>query len=331
MRKTNIKPAIAFIAMLLGAVTTLSALKVDYSVTYVPEERGSEFLKITRESDYVCMPQVSRSSRGAQWMTNRILAVSPDGKNIAYLSLRDGLTNIFIKDAEKQGASRQRTNRTAVVDFTYSPDGKTICFTESKGKTSNSLFITDAESGYVCRQITSGSMDYSPIYSRDKKCIYFCRAEKRSMSIWSYDIGQNYLSSYTNGVNPFPSKKENAIYVARPNVDGNGEIWKVNFDSGVEECILSDKAHSFYSPVISPDGTKILVVGSSCITSGNTKYWNTDIFTCDIDGTHLQQHTYHAADDLSPVWSADGKYIYFISQRGNAEGLANVWRMAYNN
>ena len=28
------------------------------------------------------------------------------------------------------------------------------------------------------------------------------------------------------------------------------------------------------------------------------------------------QLTYHAADDLSPVWGRDGRYIYFVSQRG---------------
>ena len=59
-------------------------------------------------------------------------------------------------------------------------------------------------------------------------------------------------------------------------------------------------------------------------------YANTDIFVCHNDGTQLTQITYHAADDLSPVWSRDGKYIYFISQRGSSTGTANVWRMSFN-
>ena len=42
------------------------------------------------------------------------------------------------------------------------------------------------------------------------------------------------------------------------------------------------------------------------------------------------QLTYHAADDLSPVWSRDGRYIYFISQRGSATATANVWRMNFS-
>lgn len=56
---------------------------------------------------------------------------------------------------------------------------------------------------------------------------------------------------------------------------------------------------------------------------------NTDIYVARTDGSELSQITYHAADDLSPVWSKDGKYIYFISQRGNAEGVANIWRMNF--
>lgn len=59
-------------------------------------------------------------------------------------------------------------------------------------------------------------------------------------------------------------------------------------------------------------------------------YSNTDIFVCKIDGTGFSQLTYHAADDLSPVWSKDGKYIYFISQRGDAAGIANIWRMNFS-
>ena len=59
-------------------------------------------------------------------------------------------------------------------------------------------------------------------------------------------------------------------------------------------------------------------MGSNVLMNGDQKYFNTDLFACHVDGTHLVQLTYHAADDLSPVWSQDGKYIYFISQRGSA-------------
>lgn len=120
----------------------------------------------------------------------------------------------------------------------------------------------------------------------------------------------------------------NTIYVART-IDGKGEIWRINIANGIEECILSHPQISFYSPSLSPDGQTLLLCGGNKIESGNIVYWNTDIFTCHKDGSDLRQLTYHAADDLSPAWGAKGDRIFFISQRGSADGVANVWMIPY--
>lgn len=307
----------------------IHAQKVDNSIVSVPEETGTEFQQVTTSNDYVCMPLVKRTGGKINWLSNRIIDIVPNGKNIAYLSYRNNTTNIFIKELGKQGSSIQRTNRSNVLDFSFSPDGKYLCFSETRGKTSQ-IFQTSAVDGYVCRQITTGNQDYSPIYSSDKKQIFFTRQEKNSVSIWSYNIDNNFLSSYTNGMNPYPTSNSNTFFCTRVNTDGKSEIWKINSDTGVEECIISDRERSFTSPVLSPDGQWILFVGNSNITGNNFKYMNTDLFAAKPDGTNFLQLTYHAADDLSPVWSKDGKYIYFISQRGDASGTANIWRMNFN-
>ena len=314
--------------VIFNTLNHASAQQVDYSVVSVPEEAGIEFVQMTSPNDYVCMPVVKRSPKGINWLSNRILDVSTDGTNIAYLSFRNNTTNIFIKALDKQGSSIQRTNRANVLDFSYSPDGKFICFSEKRGKT-NQIFQTNASSGYVCRQITNGNQDFSPIYSSDMKQIFFARQEMKGISIWSYNINNNFLSNYTNGMNPYPLAENHTFICTRLTADGRSEIWKINYDTGVEECIVSDMERSFTSPTLSPDKQWILLVGSSKITAGNMTYLNTDIYVSRIDGSELSQITYHAADDLSPVWSKDGRYIYFISQRGNAEGIANVWRMNF--
>ena len=306
------------------------AQQVDYSVISVPEETGIDLMQITTANDYVCMPIVKRNSNYINWLSNRILDISIDGKNIAYLSYRNNTTNIFIKSLDKQGSSVQRTNRANVLDFAYSPDGEYICFSETRGKT-NQIFQTNANNGYVCRQITNGHQDYSPVYSPDMKHIFFARQETNGVSIWSYNIQNNFLSSYTAGMNPHPSQTKETFICTRTGTNGKSEIWKINYKTGVEECIVSNPQQSFTTPTLSPDGNWLLFVGSSKIEKDNFIYLNTDIYVCHIDGTNLSQITYHAADDLSPVWNKDGRYIYFISQRGNEEGTANIWRVNFNN
>ena len=261
-------------------------------------------------------------------LIHHILDISKNGKDIAYLSQRNNTSNIFIKSLDKQGISVQRTNRSAVQDFSYSPDGNYICFSEKRGKTTQ-IFQTSAEKGYVCRQITSNNSDYSPVYSRDMTQILFARQEANGYGIWSYDIKNKILSSLTSGMNPYPFNDSNTLICARANSDGRSEIWKINYETGVEECIISDTEQSFTSPRVSPDGNWIVFVGSSKITTNKSVYWNTDIFVARVDGTDFTQLTYHAADDLSPVWSKDSKYIYFVSQRGSSNGVANIWRMSF--
>lgn len=316
---------------LMGALVlpSLNAQKVDYSVVSVPEEAGAEFVNISQPTDFVCMPEVKRGVRTFNWYSNKIIDISVDGNSIAYLSFRNNTTNIFVKDLRRQGTSVQKTNRQAVLDFSFTPDGKSILYSEKRGKT-NHIFLTPAGKGALNRQITSGNLDFSPIQSYDGGQIFFARQENNGVSIWSHDVSNNFLTSYSQGFNPCPVQGENAFICVRTNGEGNNEIWKVNYETGVEECVVSHTDHSFTTPSISPDGQWLLFVGSTKIEQPAFTYFNTDIFVCRTDGTDFTQLTYHAADDLSPVWSKDGQYIYFISQRGNSEAQANIWRMRFD-
>ena len=301
------------------------AQKVDYSVVSVLEESGLDLLKFSSDNDQVAMPQVKRTRTGVQWLSNRITDISPDGSKLAFVSFRGTSSNIFVKEISHAGPSTQRTNRANVVDFCYSPDGKQILFSESVGK-SNQIFQTDADQGFVCRQITNGNLDFSPTFSWDMKKIIFARQEARGVSLWSYDIKNNYLSNYSYGMNPCMVSND-VVLCVRMNDSGKGEIWKIHFSTGIEECLVSDLNISFSTPVLSPDGKWIAFVGGTPIPNGSSNYYNTDIYICRSDGTDQHRLTYHAADDLSPVWSKDGRYIFFVSQRGSQDAIANIWRL----
>lgn len=60
--------------MLLSAMPATALMaQADYSVVSVNEESGMDFTRITSDNDYVCMPEVRRTGRNVNWLSNRIL------------------------------------------------------------------------------------------------------------------------------------------------------------------------------------------------------------------------------------------------------------------
>lgn len=315
---------------LLLSIMPIYAQTVDYSVVSVGEESGLDFKQITNDNDYVEMPSVKRFGGKVSWDPRKVLAIFSEGGKLAFLSNRSNTTNIFIKNTNGAGTTIQRTKRSSIIDFALSPDEKKLVFTERNGN-STRIFITDANEGYICRQVTDGENDSSPIYSYDMNHILFGRLEgKHNSGIWSYCLKDNSLSNITVGYCPFPVKRTDDLVCVRQARNGRSEIWKINCVSGVEECIVSSTERNFSSPSISPDGEWVLMVGDNSIMTGHrTIYSNTDIFVCRLNGADLTQLTYHAADDLSPVWSPDGRFIYFVSKRGSNTGTANIWKIPF--
>lgn len=331
------------LVMLAAAAVVVSAdakrVKLDFSVVDVPEEGGVKFEKITDDAD--CVNSEWLVSKGGKlfgmknssvidWWVNPQIAVSPDGSKIAYINWKNGAANVMVKAAAKGGASTQRTFRTGVTDFTWSPDGKTICFTEYRSG-HYGVYLVDAEQGAVVRQISTGNdNDFAGQITPDGKHIYFHRGEGYAQySIWSYDRDKNLFSNYSRGMTPclIPGEKD-IIYCARYTDRKESEIWRVNLKTGVEEILLSQPGRSFTTPVLSPDKKWLLVTGTSVAEKG--KKMNTDIFAIRTDGTQFTQLTYHPGNDLSAIWAPNGREIFFVSQRGSKDGVYNVWKMDFN-
>lgn len=338
------KKRLLLVASLVGVVLMSSAVKkpkFDFSIVFVPEEGGVKFEKITDDADCVAdygghlvvnPKAIFGSSKTSilDWWVAPQIALSPDGSKIGYINEKNNTTNIMIKNAQKGGASVQRTFRTNVEGFSWSPDGKTLCFNEVRGG-HHGIYLVSSTQGSVVRQISNGNEnDYGGVISKDGNTIFFHRGEgNASYSLWSYDRKTNLFSNYSRGMSAclVPSNKS-VIYCARFTDKKVSEIWRINTDTGVEEVILSNPEKSFTTPQLSPDGKWLLVTSNS--RSEKEKIDNTDIYVVRTDGSQLTQLTYHPGNDLSAVWSPDGGSIYFLSQRGSKDRFYNVWRMEFN-
>ncbi len=349
MKKTGFLAIIAAAMLASCGSSKDSVLYKVYTQTSVPEEGAVNFKRITDRHDQVSASTVKRNTNALKidrnnfkhdklsWWVNPRIAVSNDGARIGYITSRNGRDNIMVKSATTGGPSIQRTFRKAVQDFTWSPDGKTLCFTDYReGRTG--VYLVDAEQGTVVRQISSDFLhDYSGVMTKDGNSIFFHRSDgKGNWGLWSYDMRSNLFSSYSYGMTPcLVPNQPDVIYCARRTDEGIDEIWRINIKTGVEEVILSSDVHSYSTPQLSPDGKWLLVTGTS--TSNVSDRTNLDVFAVRTDGSQLTQLTYHPGHDLSAVWAPDGRSIYFLSQRASLlenqefdEAQFNVWKMDYN-
>lgn len=122
---------------------------------------------------------------------------SPDGKNIAYISDKDGEFNIWLRDAFT-GAERKLTQdiKTYIFGLTWSPDSKSLLWSEKK----NTLNLTDVASGKNEVIETSGigtinSYNWSP----DSKYITYIRPEKDMDNVIVYSLADKQKHQITDG------------------------------------------------------------------------------------------------------------------------------------
>lgn len=337
----------SLVALSLGGIllTSCGAQQGLYLESFAPEEGSLNLVKITDEnnnsvvaggiSSFNAMWNYANTQWGIcgdirlTWGTSRLLSLSPDGKKLAYCTRMNKQDNVMVRSTGSQGLATQRTFRN-VGSFSWGNDNN-IYFSDVNGDNSY-ICSVNADAGSMMKQHTSGSVwDRDPVVSNDGKLVFFTRSGSgnHAASIWSLNRENGTLTSCARGYNPclIPGNNE-AFYCVRNSTSGRSEIWYVNYVKGEESLILSDSKRSFTNPSLSPDGRWIVCEGNS--VSSISKKDNLDIFVVRTDGTNLTQLTYHPQSDVSPVFSHDGRSIYFISSRANKEQSYNIWRMNFN-
>jgi dipeptidyl aminopeptidase/acylaminoacyl peptidase len=90
----------------------------------------------------------------------------------------------------------------------------------------------------------------------------------------------------------------------------------------IEDMLAMERVSS---PVASPDGKWVVFVVRE--TDMDANKGRTDLYLTSIDGSSVTHLTTSPASDSDPVWSHDGRYVYFASSRSGSE---QVWRIRPN-
>jgi tricorn protease len=196
-----------------------------------------------------------------------------------------------------------------------SPDGKQVAFSYL-----GDIWIVETIGG-IARPVTMHEAhDYCPVFSPDGRMLAFSSNRHGSYDIfvvpvqggkpkrltydsavdivngWSPD-GQQVLFSSTRSI-AFPQTSE--LYTVGV---GGGRVRRVSAFEGKEG-------------VFSPRGDQIAYVRGpgTWYRKGYRGSSNEDIFVCKADGTNNRQLTSFSGQDNSPMWSADGQSIFYVSE-----------------
>ena len=232
---------------------------------------------------------ISAHAENASWL--RYPSISPDGKNVAFSYKGD----IYIVDSQG-GEARQLTSN-ASYDYSpiWSPDGKSLAF--ASDRYGNFDIFTVSPDGGVPFRVTTHSAKETPwTFTPDGKRILF--------SACIQDPAASAL---------FPKNSMT-------------ELYSVSVDGGRYEQVLATPAEE-----VSFMGKGISFVYHDC--KGGENIWrkhHTSSITRDIwmyDGNRHVKLTSFEGEDRCPRVSADGKTVYFMSERS---GSFNIYSFPVN-
>lgn len=231
-----------------------------------------------------------------------------DSTRIAYVSNRDGYSQIYSMNSD--GTDQRRLTRNPWNDWdpNWSPDGGHIAFTSNRDGNSE-IYVMSADGTRQRRLTDNPEKDYAPRWSPDGKEIAFVtwrEGEGRKMNIYVMNSAdgtdarrlQWFFATSDVPPNPWsqqwsPDRKRRVYTLWDDESEGDLEIYIANADLTSQEQLTNNKFHDG-SASRSPDGTKIVFESE---VEGNSY-----IYTMNADGTGRQRLTDNPAVDDDPDW-----------------------------
>lgn len=210
--------------------------------------------------------------------------------------------------------------------FDLSPDGKKIAFV-SRGE----LFVSDVDGKFVRQMPSQGERIVEVKWLKDNKTLLYNQTDQGYLNWFTRsangnDEPQQHTKDKRNNrdiaLNP---DKSQAVYLS-----GRDEVRLMDLSSMKSSMLVNDEIWAFQnsSPSFSPDGAYVLFTA--------IRNFEQDIFVHHIGDKKTINLTGTGVSEASPVWSTDGKYIFFASNRTKPAyptGMneASIYRMALEN
>jgi tricorn protease len=196
-----------------------------------------------------------------------------------------------------------------------SPDGKLITFSYL-----GDIWVVETIGG-TARAVTSHTAhDLFPVFSPDGRSIAFSSNRHGSYDIYVVPVQGGRpkrltVDSASELVCGWTPDGKNILYASTRSTDfpQGYELYTVPVEGGMSRRISSAEGKE---GTFSPAGDRIAYVRGpgTWYRKGYRGSSNDEIWTCNADGSNNRQMTAFNGQDSSPMWSADGKTLFYVSE-----------------
>jgi Tol biopolymer transport system component/C-terminal processing protease CtpA/Prc len=168
----------------------------------------------------------------------------------------------------------------------YSPDGKRLAFVSTRTGNGD-IYLLTFDTGELKRLTFDDASEQLDAWSRDGRYIYFSSTSR--------------------------------------DISAMNDLFRVSADGGTPMQVSADRYANEYWAAPSPDGNTVAFTARGITSSQWWRNGRSHLDECEIwllRNSGYERFTEGGAKEMWPMWSADGKEIYYVSDRGGAQ---NIW------
>lgn len=219
----------------------------------------------------------------------RYSTISPDGTRIAF-SYKGDIYTVPVAGGRALQLTTHSAHDTRPV---WSPDGKSIAFASNR-EGSFDVFMMPADGGAPTRLTTHSANEY-PVAFRNTDSVLFTSSIMRDAADSDFPSGQ------------FTQVYEVSTSGGRPTLFSSYPMEDISFNADRTKLLYHDKK-GYEDPWRKHHQSSIA----------------RDIWLCDLNGDRsYKKLTTFRGEDRNPVWTADGKGYYYLSEQ---DGSFNVYK-----